>query len=96
MAKFEVAAALLGDNSEYNPFFAWNWWIFLTGGWMECLDHPILENVDNRPVHDILYSILNVNLSKTIVPIALELDQTNFGEKEITSAIKWFQKQGLF
>ncbi|MFN8319679.1 MAG: SEC-C metal-binding domain-containing protein [Saprospiraceae bacterium] len=95
MAKFEVAAALLGDNSEYNPFLheidesSYQWLD-------ECLDHPILENVDNRPVHDILYSILNVNLSKTIVPIALELDQTNFGEKEITSAIKWLLKQGLF
>lgn len=94
LAKFEVAAALLENDSEYNPFsldiddasFLWL---------AESLEHPMLENVDNRPVHDILYSLLNINLRNTIVPKAQELDQINFGEKEIKSDIKWLLKQGL-
>ncbi len=94
LAKFEVAAALLEDDYEYNPFsFEIDEPSFL---WLvESLEHPMFENVDNIPVHDIMYSLLNVNLSNSILPTALELDKISYGEKEITSDIKWLLKQGL-
>jgi hypothetical protein len=85
---------LLEDDYEYNPFSleiedASYLWL------AESLQHPMLENVDNRPQHDILYSLLNVKLSHTVVPAARELDSISFGENEITSDIKWLLKQGL-
>jgi tetratricopeptide (TPR) repeat protein len=94
LAKFEVAAALLENDYEYNPFSleiedASYLWL------AESLQHPMFENVDNRPQHDILYSLLNIKLSHTIVPTARELDSISFGENEITSDIKWLLKQGL-
>ncbi|MBK8701153.1 MAG: DUF1186 domain-containing protein [Saprospiraceae bacterium] len=95
MAKFEVAMALLDDDNAYDPFLeeidgvSYRWL-------MECLENPIFNDVDNRPLNDIMYTFLNANMGSTIFSKAQEIDKISFSEKDIESDVKWLLKQGLY
>ena len=92
MAKFEVAAALLGDNSEYNPF-CMKLMNLLTSGWMNALIIQYWKMwITGRCMTSYTAYWMSI-LVKRLYQLLWSWIKQTLAKKEITSAIKWLLKQ---